>query len=185
MLTRHLERGLDLYADVILNPSFPESELGPLKLERLLNLKARGDDAELVAMDVFPRLIYGPDHPYGRPERGTPGSIQSITRDDVVAFYRKIFVPGNAALVVVGDVRPDAITAALESRFRAWAPGPIPRHPSLPPTPAPAGYGSVFLIDKPGAVQSILTLCKVGAAQISRFPRLDGDEQDPLIPDQQ
>ncbi len=85
----------------------------------------------------------------------------------MVAFYRKIFVPGNAVLVVVGDVRPDAITAALEARFRTWAPGPIPRNPVLPPTPAPAGYESVYLIDKPGAVQSILTLCKVGPARKS------------------
>ncbi len=70
MLTRHMERGLDLYADVILNPSFPDGELGPLKAERLVDLKARGDDAVLVAEDVFPRLLYGPDHPYGRPEIG-------------------------------------------------------------------------------------------------------------------
>ncbi|MGP0064668.1 MAG: M16 family metallopeptidase [Isosphaeraceae bacterium] len=165
MLARHLERGLDLYADVILNPAFDATELGLLKTERLVNLIARGDDAQRLARDVCPRLIYGPDHPYGRPEWGTPGSIQSITRDDVVAFYRKIFVPGNAVLVVVGDVRNDAITAALEARFGTWTPGPIPRQPPLPPTPEPAGYESIYLIDKPRAVQSILTLCKVGMAR--------------------
>ena len=58
-LTRHLERGLDLYADVILNPSFPEKELHRLKLQRLAQLKARADDAEQTAAAVFPRLIYG------------------------------------------------------------------------------------------------------------------------------
>ena len=68
-LTRHLERGLDLYADVILNPSFPEKELHRLKLQRLAQLKARADDAEQTAAAVFPRLIYGLDHPYGRPRR--------------------------------------------------------------------------------------------------------------------
>ena len=81
--------------------------------ECLASLKARADDPEETAAAVFPRLVYGPDHPYGRPDLGTPGSVQSITRADVAAFHRRIMVPGNAALVVVGDVRPDAVAAAL------------------------------------------------------------------------
>src|SRR5262249_39313004 len=105
-LKRHLERALDLYADVILNPSFPEKELKRLKLQRLAQLRARADDAEQTAVAVFPRLIYGLDHPYGRPDLGTPRSVQSLARDDAVAFYKRVMVPGNAALVVVGDVQP-------------------------------------------------------------------------------
>ena len=72
---------------------------------------------------VFPRLIYGPEYPYGRPDLGTPASVKSITRQDVAEFIRRIMVPGNEALVIVGDVRPDAITAALEARLAAWPPG--------------------------------------------------------------
>ena len=166
-LTRHLDRGLDLYADVILNPSFPEKELDRLKLQRLAQLKARADDAEQTAAAVFPRLIYGPDHPYGRPDLGTPASVQSITRDDAVAFYKRIMVPGNAALVIVGDVQPDAITAALEARLGAWPPGPVPPPPPLLPAPAAAGVGNVYLIDKPAAAQSVLTVGKIGAARKS------------------
>ncbi len=70
-LTRHLNPALDLYADVILNASFPEKQLERLKIQRLAQLKARADDAENTAEAIFPRLIYGPDHPYGRPELGT------------------------------------------------------------------------------------------------------------------
>ncbi len=55
---------------MILNPSFPEKELHRLKLQRLAQLKARADDAEQTAAAVFPRLIYGLDHPYGRPDDG-------------------------------------------------------------------------------------------------------------------
>jgi len=166
-LTRHLDQALDLYADVLLNPSFPDKELNRLKLQRLAQLKARADDPEQTAGAVFPRLIYRPDHPYGRPDVGTPESVQSITRDDTVAFYKQIMVPGNAALVVVGDVQPDTIAAALEARLRGWAPGPVPQPPSLLPTPAPPKGRPLYLIDKPSAAQSVLTVGKIGAARKS------------------
>ena len=80
---------------------------------------------------MFPRLIYGLDHPYGRPELGTAASVQSLTRDDAVAFYKKIMVPGNATLIVVGDVQTEAIALALEARFRGWRPARSPEKPSV------------------------------------------------------
>ena len=94
-LTRHLNPALDLYTDVILNASFPEKQLERLKVQRLAQLKARADDAEHTAEAIFPRLIYGPDHSYGRPELGTASSVRSISRDDVVAFCKKIMVPAQ------------------------------------------------------------------------------------------
>ena len=165
-LTRHLERALDLYADIVLNPSFPEKELRRLKLQRLAQLKARADDAEQTAAAVFPRLLYGLDHPYGRPESGTARSVQSLSRDDALAFYKRIMVPGNAALVVVGDIRPDTITAAVEARFRTWSRGPVPHAPSVAPPASPPRKG-VYLIDKPAAAQSVLKVGKIGAARKS------------------
>ncbi len=166
-LARHLERGMDLYADVILNASFPDKELSRLKRERLAQLKAREDDPEQTAAAVFPRLIYGLDHPYGRPDLGTAASVQSCSRDDAVAFYKKIMVPGNATLIVVGDVRTDAIVQALEARFRKWQPGPVPENPPVLTPHAPSPGRPVYLIDKPAAAQSVLTIGKVGAARKS------------------
>ncbi len=166
-LTRHLDHALDLFADVVRNPAFPDKELDRLKLQRLSHLKARTDDPEETAAAVFPRLIYGPDHPYGRPDLGTPASVRSITREDVVAFYRRIMVPGNAVLVIVGDVRPDAIAAALEVRLGAWPAGPVPPAPALEPLPAPSPSRPLYLIDKPAAAQSVLTVGRIGAARKS------------------
>jgi zinc protease len=165
-LTRHLDRGLELYADVILNPIFPESELRRLKLQRLAQLKARYDDAEQTAAAVFPRLIYGLEHSYGRPDMGTSESVESITRDDAVSFYERIMVPGNATMIIVGDVQPDTIAATIEARLQAWKPGPLPESPSTSPPkspPAPA----VYLIDKKGAAQSVLKVGRIGAARKS------------------
>ncbi len=161
-LSRHLDRGLDLFADVLLHPSLPEKELERLRRLRLSQLKARADDPEQIAQAVFPQLVYGPKYPYGRPQSGTPDSVRSITRADVAAFLGKILVPGNATLVIVGDVRPDAIAAALESRLAAWAAGPVPAPPSLEPVPALPSGRPLFLIDKPGAVQSIISIGRIG-----------------------
>jgi zinc protease len=161
---RHMERALDLYADVILNPSFPVKELHRLKLARLALLEERSHNAVQIAEDVFPRLLYRPGHPYARAERGTLQSVESITRQDVIAFYRQNFVPANAVLVIVGDVHPDTITAALESRFGKWPPGPIPERPDLRPKPAQADHQAIYLIDKPGAEQSVLSIGRIGTA---------------------
>ena len=113
-------------------------------------------------------MIYGPDHPYGRPDLGTAASVQSITRDDVVAFCKQIMVPANAALVVVGDVQPDSITAALESRLGAWAAGAAPPQPDTSvATVPPIGRSTIYLVDKPAAAQSVLTVGRIGAARKS------------------
>jgi zinc protease len=166
-LTRHQDHALGLFADVVRNPTFPDKELDRLKLLRLSHLKARTDDPAETAAAVFPRLIYGPDHPYGRPDLGTPASVQSITREDVVAFYRRIMVPGNAVMVIVGDVQPDAIAAALETRLGTWPAGPVPPQPALEPLPAPSPSRALYLIDKPAAAQSVLTVGWIGAARNS------------------
>ncbi len=113
-------------------------------------------------------MIYGPDHPYGRPDLGTAASVKSITRDDVVAFCKQIMVPANAALVVVGDVEPDSITAAIESRLGAWPAGPAPRSRprSIAAVPKIA-RGTIYLVDKPAAAQTVLTVGRIGAARKS------------------
>jgi zinc protease len=162
-LKRHLEIALELYTDVLLNPSFPEKELKRLKLQRLAQLKARADDPEQTAAAVFPRLIYGVDHPYGRPDMGTAATIESITRADAIALYNRIMVPGNAALVVVGDVAADAITASLETRLRRWVPGPVPEPVNLAITAGPPKRHTIYLIEKPAAAQSVLTVGRIGA----------------------
>ena len=118
-LTPYLGQALDLFADEILNPTFPEEELRRQIDDRLFALSWRPDYLDRIADDVLPGLLYGASHPYGRPFRGTRDSIKSISRDDVVAFYKQTFVPGNAALVVVGDVRANVVTDALEGDLAA------------------------------------------------------------------
>ncbi len=166
-LTRHLDKALDLYSQVILDPTFPARELERLKLERVAHLKARLDDPASIAATVFPGLIYGKTHPYGRPELGTPATVGAITRDDVVAFHHRIMTTGNAVLVVVGDVSADAIAERVERDLASWKSGQAPGSPANT-NPAPSARTKVlYLVDKPGAAQSVIMVGRIGAARRS------------------
>ncbi len=157
VLTRHLTDGLDLFADMILNPAFAEKPLNKFKLQQETDASATADETAENAEAVLRKLVYGLDHPYSRPALGSVESVRSITRADVESFYRRTFVPGNAVLIVVGDVRKNAIQAALEARFGGWAPAPVPQPPALPQPPRVPNQ-PLYLIDKPGAAQSVVML---------------------------
>jgi len=148
-LTRQLPRALDIYTDVLLHPSFPEKELERLRIQTLSALSRRGDNPPAIASLVFSKILYGEAHPYGRAE--TPKSVKGVTREDI------------AALIVVGDTTPDAILPVLESALKGWQAGsPVPRTVPEPPSNKPV---TVYLVDKPGAAQSILSVGQVGVAR--------------------
>ncbi len=159
-LTRHLPKAMAIYTDILLHPSFPEKDLERIRTQRLAGLLRQADSPPAIANLVFPRLLYGEAHPYGRPNNGTPKSVKGLTRNDVVAFYQAMFVPNNSALIVVGDTTPNAVVAILESALRNWKPGsPVTRTAPEAPSTKPV---TVYLVDKPGAAQSILTVGQVG-----------------------
>jgi zinc protease len=160
-LTRHTARALELYTDVLLHPAFPQKELDRVRLQRLARIRARSDRAESIAGVVFDRLLYGDAHPYGRPDLGTLKSVAAITRADVAAFHKRLYLPNNASLIVVGDTTPDAITAALEAALKDWKPGEPPKATLPEPPPPPKGV-TVHLVDKPDAAQSYLAVGQVG-----------------------
>ena len=162
-LTRHLPKALGIFTDVLLHPTFPDKELERLRIQRLAGLLRQKDSPPAIAGIVFPKLVFGAEHPYGRVPTGTPESVKGLTRDDVVAYHKDLFIPNNSALIVVGDVTPDAIVPVLEAALKDWKPGsPVSRN--LPEAPA-AKPVTVYLVDKPGAAQSILSVGQVGVAR--------------------
>ena len=157
-LSKHADRALELFTDVLLNPAFPQKDFERLKKQRLAGLMRRADSADAIAGLVYPKILYGPDHPYGRID--TLKTVGSLTRDDVVEFYKSLFVPNNAALIVAGDTTVDGIVAKLESALKDWKPGKAPQ--ADPKAEAGRKPATIYLVDKPGAAQSVLAVGQIG-----------------------
>ncbi|QDV34856.1 M16 family metallopeptidase [Tautonia plasticadhaerens] len=160
-LTKHTDDALDLFAEVVLNPAFRDADLERQRDLLLAGLLRQRDSATSIADNVFPILLYGESHPYGRPVEGTLETVPSITRDDVAAFHSLLFRPNNAALIVVGDTTADAIVDRLErSPIGRWAPGEVPAFNLPEPAPSPAG--TLYLVDRPESAQSVLSVGEIG-----------------------
>ncbi len=157
-LKDELGPSLDLYADIIRNPVFDQAEIDRMRPRTLAQIEQEKNQPVGVALRTLPPLLYGEDHAYGIPftGSGTTESIKSLSRDDLVAFHRDWLRPDNATIFVVGDTTMEEILPMLEKRFGDW---------KAPDTPRPGKNiaevqlpleSQVFLIDKPGAPQSLI-----------------------------
>ena len=155
-LQSRLEPSLDLYADLLLHPSFPEADFRRQQKQHLAEIKLEESMPSQMVLRVLPGLIYGPGHPYATPltTSGTSESIAKMTRGDLARFYRTWFRSNNTTLIVVGDTTLAEIGPLLEKRLAAMKPGPVPKK-SIKPVSLPA-KSLVYLIDKPGALQSVI-----------------------------
>ncbi|HET7217867.1 MAG TPA: pitrilysin family protein [Vicinamibacterales bacterium] len=150
--------GLDTVADLARNPKFAQDELERQRQQILSSLKVGYEDPDYVANLVFDRLVYG-FNPYGKPDTGTPESIASITRDDLVAFHKAWFGANNAILAIVGDVSHEEAFAGAQRAFGDWA-----RAENTAPKPIdpPPPTRRVVVVDRPGAVQTEIRVGNIG-----------------------
>ena len=155
-LKENLDASLAIYADVILNPSFAQSELDRLKRLQLAGIQQEKNTPTSMALRVLPRLLYGEGHAYALPMTGsgTEKSVAAITRDDLVKYHSTWFKPNNATLIVVGDTTLAEIRPKLESLFARWQRGDLPEK-KLPAVGVP-DKPRVYLIDRPGSEQSMI-----------------------------
>jgi len=160
-LKEKLDPSLELFGDVILNPSFPDADFKREQKLQLDTIQQEQDEPIGMALRVFPGLVYGPTNAYGSPftGSGTAASVQKITRDDLVKFHKEWFQPDNATLIVVGDTTLAEITPKLEKLFASWKSGQTPRKDvaavQLPSKPV------VYILDKPNAEQSVVIAANI------------------------
>ncbi len=133
VLKKDLALGLDLLAEVLLQPAFPPDELARKVADIQALLRRSEQSPETVAGRALGAMIF-PGHPYGRRSAGTIESVGKLTREQVVHFYRLHYRPDGASIVAVGDVTVTEIRQALMQRLSAWSAPP----PSLAPVPKPA-----------------------------------------------
>jgi zinc protease len=158
-LVANLRDSIDLYAEIIRNPSFPEADLERVRISALAGIAREKADPQQLALRNLPPLLYPEGHPYGIPltGSGTEESINSIQRTDLIDFYNSWIRPDNATLVVVGSLSRDEIQPELERAFGYWQPPAVPLgSKELPLEGVTADAGIIYLLDKPGAPQSMI-----------------------------
>lgn len=161
VLRKDLALGLDLLAEALLRPAFPEAEFERKRDEVLASVRRSEEDPGTVAARLLRRVVFG-EHPYGRPATGTEASLRAITRDDVVAFHRTAYRPERTIVAVAGDVTAAVVRTELEARLGTWSVAT----PS-PPTPGPPALGQPARTE---AVQRSLTQATIllGQATVPR-----------------
>ena len=162
---------LDVLADVVRNPAFPTAEVERQRASRLGELMQQRDEPEIVAALAGAGALYGPRHPYGFGQLGTEPAIRAVTREDLQAFWRRHYVPGNAALVVSGDISRPELEALAKARFLGWK---SDEAPSVAPGKPATTRARVVLVDQPGAGQTALRLTVLGAERkTALYPALE------------
>ena len=151
-----MDKSLDIYADLILHPAFPEKEFQRLQKERLAGIKREKVTPVPSALRIVPTLLYGQGHPYAVPftGTGTESAVSKMTRADLSKFHETWFKPNNATLLVVGDTSLAEIKPKLESLFASWKAGEVPQK-NVPHVDDPE-KDVVYLIDRPGSGQSVI-----------------------------
>jgi predicted Zn-dependent peptidase len=141
-LKKDLSRILGIFADLLMNPAFPEDKVEMKRKTMLEDILRKNDQPRDVARREYFKLIYG-DHPYGY--EITTASVNAVTRGDLVAFHEKYFHPGNAIIGISGDVTEAEITEAMGNALAAWdkADVSIPKVPDVTVEPKP-GYNYAY-----------------------------------------
>lgn len=159
-LTRNLDKALEIFSDVVVNPTFPEAEFNVQRRRSAVAFLQRKNNANAIANIAYSSLLYGKDHPYGRSLAGDEESLKALTRDDLQKFYDSYYRPNNSVLIVAGEADAKVLMPKLEKAFGGWKAG------SVAATAVPAapqfGHPGIYIVDKPGAAQSVVTIGQIG-----------------------
>jgi zinc protease len=163
VLASNLAPALDLLVDVIRHPTFEDGEVDRLRKRNIAAIEQDKSNPQRIEQTAIGTSLFGRNHPYGHSRREVLAVLEKLTRADVEESWRRVFAPRSTAILVAGDVAPDALRSMLASRFGSWAGGAAARAP-VPHAPAsPRGAKSVELVDVPGAAQSQVYVAGEGA----------------------
>jgi predicted Zn-dependent peptidase len=153
-LKKHQGKALDLMADVLFNPVFPQSELDKLKKQSLTGLATTKDDPQAISSRLSRAVLYGKNHPYG--ESQTEQTTNNIAVEDVKAYYQTYFKPNIAYLAIVGDMDKVEAEKVVNQYFGAWEKGEVPTFSYT--KPIRAAKQAVALVDRSSSVQSVINV---------------------------
>lgn len=151
-LKKHSDKLLALASDMLLNPSFPQAELDLQKKQALSGLATEKDDPQAMSRNLGAMLNYGPGHYRG--EIMTEETLKNITMSDVKSYYNTYFRPNVAYMAIVGDITLKEAKQQVEKYFGGWQKKAVPS--ATYATPAPNTGAKVGIVNKSGAVQSVV-----------------------------
>ncbi|HEY6951158.1 MAG TPA: pitrilysin family protein [Bacteroidota bacterium] len=165
VLAKNLKPALAILSDTVTDAAFPSTEFEREKELHLDALQQDKNNPNAIASRIRPLLAFGPAHRYGRPSRGFPATVRSITREDVVRFHDAFWKPNCSALVFSGDVTLKEATELAQKNFGSWT---AAAQPDIQiEAPHPAGYGKVFLVDRQDAAQTVVSQVLPGPSRLS------------------
>ncbi len=149
-----LPAALGVVAGMSRRPDFSAERFAREKRLLLDTLARDASDPNALAERIRPMVLFGREHPYGRPRSGLPGTIESLTREDLLRFHETNWKPDGAALILAGDLSLEEAEQLAREHFGAWSGSP----PAVPiPDAQPLGPGRVFVVDRPGAAQTVIS----------------------------
>ncbi|GJG85778.1 peptidase M16 [Gemmatimonadetes bacterium T265] len=161
-----LAPALTLLADVAEHPAWAPAELERERKVRLDRLAQEAVEPNAIARVVANVAAFGADHPYGRPEEGTPETVPGITRDDLAQWHDRRWKPGSSALVLVGDVSLADATRLAQAAFGGWSGGAAARRAPVPRARGLAA-GQIYLVDRQDAAQTVVAQVLPGIPRTS------------------
>ncbi|MGH9651037.1 MAG: M16 family metallopeptidase, partial [Terriglobales bacterium] len=133
VLKKDLDRGLQIFADILMTPAFDPARVELAKQQAIEAIRRRQDRPQSIVAREFPKMLYGPAHPFAR--ESSVESVTKISREDLLAFHARTVHPNGIILGVTGDFEKAPMLAALRKAFGSWAGGEVPRI-ELPPVTA-------------------------------------------------
>ena len=160
-LSKDTDQGLALFADVILDPTFPEAEVQKVLARRIDSVKAVKDSPRAAIGRYFRSFFFPDGHPYSRQTSGDEVTLDRIRRDDIVACHQRLYAGRNLTVLAVGDFDAAAMATKLNSAFGELGAGE--RYAWAPRVPSLAREGArLLLVDKPGATQTYFRIAQPG-----------------------
>jgi len=161
VISRNLDAFIELLARLLATPTFPDDELARLKRETVAEIIEARDNDRAVAQKAFQRALFA-GHPYGRNAGGTTRSVESLSRDDVLAFFKRYVVQGNVVIGLAGDVTPEQAPQVAGKLVAAIAPGAATADEVPEPTMAPGRH--LLVVDKPDRTQTQILVGTLGTS---------------------
>jgi zinc protease len=155
-LKSNTDASLEIFSDVVLNPSFPKDDFKRLQKQTIAGIQREKAQPFQMGLRVLPQFLYGKGHAYAVPltGSGTEESVAQMTREEMVKFHKTWSKPNNATLIAVGDITMKELRPKLEKLFAAWKPGDVPKK-NVGTVEQPATT-VVYIMDRPDADQSVI-----------------------------